>query len=135
VQCRSGHRDWREKTPVEDVLGEELFSRGEEMATALHRSFVALGVGFAAFVAMLGVGVSEAFAGPSFPLPYALKTNWNSVNIASVVAVIAAVTIVQFALVAVVLRRRQRVAPVLAESISAAQVGDTSASNETKKAA
>jgi hypothetical protein len=105
------------------------------MTTALHRSFVALGVGFAAFVAMLGVGVSEAFAGPSFPLPYALKSNWSSVTIASLVAVIVALTVVQFALVAIVLRRRQRVALVVAESTSAAQVGDMGAADETKKAA
>lgn len=105
------------------------------MATALHRSLVALGAGFAAFVVMLGVGVSGAFAGPSFPLPYALKSNWNGVNVASVVVSIVAVTIVQFALVAIVLRRRQRVAPALAESTGAAQVRDTSESDETKKAA
>jgi len=105
------------------------------MATALHRSFVALGVGFAALVVMLGFGVSEAFAGPSFPLPYALKNNWNSVNIASLVALIAAITILQFALVAIVARRRQQVAPALAETTSIAQVRDTSASDKTKKAA
>jgi hypothetical protein len=42
---------------------------------------------------------------------------------------------VQFALVAIVLRRRQQVAPVLVETTSITQVRDTSASDETQKEA
>ena len=102
------------------------------MATALNRSLVALGAGLAAFVMTLAVGVSAALAGPSFPLPYALKSNWHGVSIASVVAIIVAVTILQFALVAIVLRRRQQVAPALAETTG---LGDATTSEETRKAA
>ena len=86
-------------------------------------------------VATLAVGVSDALAGPSFPLPYALKSHWNSVSIVSVVAAVAAVTILQFALVAFALRRRQLVAPALAETTSLADARDANASEETRKAA
>lgn len=105
------------------------------MTTALSRSLMALGLGLAAVVAMLVFGVSAALAGPSFPSPYALKSNWDSVSIASVVAATVAVIIVQFALVAFVLRRRRQVAPVLAETTSLADARSASASEETRKAA
>ena len=85
-------------------------------------------------VATLAVGVSDALAGPSFPLPYALKSNWNSVSIASVVAAIAAITVLQLALV-VALGRRRPVAPAIAETTSLPDAGDASASEQTRKAA
>ncbi len=105
------------------------------MTTALHRSLAALGVGLAVLVASWAVGVSDALAGPSFPLPYALKSNWNSVSIASVIAAIVAVTILQFVLVGFALRRRQQVAPALAETTSRSDARGASASEETRKAA
>jgi hypothetical protein len=105
------------------------------MTTALRRSLFALGVGLAVLAASLAVGVSGAIAGPSFPSPYALKSNWGSVSIASVVAVIVAVTILQFVLIAVALRRSQQVAPALAETTSLPDAKGASASEETRKAA
>jgi len=105
------------------------------MTTALHRSLIALGVGLAALVATLAVGVSDALALPVFPYPYALKSNWDTVNIATVVAVIVTVTVLQSVLVVFALRRRQQVTPLLAEVTLGAAASDTSAPEETRKAA
>jgi uncharacterized membrane protein len=113
----------------------KLSVRGEGMTTALRRSLFALGVGLAVLVASLAVGVSGALAGPSFPSPYALKSNWGSVNVVSVVAVIVAVIILQFVLIAVALRRRQQMAPALAETTSLSGAKGASTSEETRKAA
>jgi hypothetical protein len=105
------------------------------MTTALHRSLIALGVGLAALVATLAVGVSDALALPSFPYPYALKSSWDSVNVATVVTVIVAVTVLQSVVVVIALRRRQQVAPALAEVTPGTGAGDTGTSEETRKAA
>jgi hypothetical protein len=104
------------------------------MRTALQRSLVALGVGLAALVATLVAGVSEALAGPIYPYAYAPKSSWSNVSLASVIGIVAAVTVLTLLVVVSALRTRPQASPVLAK-VTAMTNAAANRSGETRKAA